>query len=137
MLSMSKRERVLTAFFRKIPDRVPKWIQSGSHLSKLVKENAGADNPAEYFGMDIQRHVYYKPTENQGDFSGYPSCDGVNPVNEWGIRALQGNLTPMRDFRAVDDVYEYPFPDVGASYRYDHLPEEIRKVKEEGLSEEL
>jgi uroporphyrinogen decarboxylase len=39
----------------------------------------------------------------------------------------------MRDFRIAKDVYEYPFPDVGAAYRYEHLPEVIEKIKEEGL----
>jgi len=39
----------------------------------------------------------------------------------------------MRDFQAVNDVYEYPFPDVGASYRYEHLSEEVIKIKEKGL----
>lgn len=71
MSSMTKRERVLTAFSRRIPDRVPKWIQSGAHLSKLVKENTGADKPDEYFDMDIQQLVHYQPTKKQSDFSKY------------------------------------------------------------------
>ena len=130
---MTKRERILTAFSRRTPDKMPKWIQSGAYLSKLVKENTGSDAPAEYFDMDIQRLVRYKPTENQGDFSKYPSYDGVSAVNEWGIKSLQGSSVPMRDFQTIDDVYEYPFPDVGDTYRYEHLPEEIRKIKEKGL----
>ena len=133
MSPMSNRERVLTAFSRRTPDKVPKRIQSGSHLSKLVRENTGSDNPSKYFNMDIQQMVHYKPTENSGDFSKYPSYDGVNSVNEWGIRGLQGSHTPMRDFRTVNDVYEYPLPDVGASYRYEHLPEAIREIKEKKL----
>ena len=132
MSSMAHRERVFAAFSRRTPDKVPKWIQSGAHLSKLVKENTGADNPAEYFDMDIQQLVHYGPTKKQGDFSKYPSYDGSS-VNEWGIKSLQGSFPPMRDFRKISDVYEYQFPDVSASYRYEHLPEEVRKIKEKGL----
>jgi uroporphyrinogen decarboxylase len=128
MSSMSKRERVLCAFSRKTPDKVPCWIQPGSYLSQIVKENTGSDNPAEYFDMDIQQYVYYEPTKNQGDFSKYPSWTGKF-ISEWG----QGSCPPMKDFLSADDVYEYPFPDVGASYRYEHLPEIIEKVKEQGL----
>ena len=130
---MTHRERVLTAFSRKTPDKVPKWIQSGAHLSKLVKENTGADNPAEYFDMDIQQLVRYGPTNKQNVFSKYYPSDDGSSVNEWGIKSLQGNSAPMRDFRTIDDLYEYPFPDVGASYRYEHLPQEVRKIKEKGL----
>ena len=129
MSSMTHRERVLTAFSRKTPDKVPKWIQSGAHLSNLVKENTGSDNPAEYFDMDIQQLVHYGPTKKQNDFSKYPSSYGGSPVNEWGL----GSTPPMRNFRQISDVSEYPFPDVGASYRYEHLPQVVRKVKEEGL----
>lgn len=128
MPSMTKRERVLCAFSRKTPDKVPCWIQPGSYLSQIVKENTGSDNPAEYFDMDIKQFVYYGPTKNQGDFSKYPSWTGKY-VSEWG----QGSCPPMRDFRSADDVYKYPFPDVGASYRYEHLPEVIEKLKEQGL----
>lgn len=128
MSMMTKRERVLTAFSRKTPDKVPCWTQSGSYLSKLVKENTGSDSPAEYFDMDIQQHVYYAPTKHQGDFSKYPSWSSSG-VNEWG----QGSCPPMINFRSADDVYEYPFPDVGASYRYEHLPEIIAGIKEKGL----
>ena len=131
MPSMTKRERVLTAFSRRTPDKIPKWMQSGAHLSKLVKENAGADNPAEYFDMDIQQLVRYGPTKKQSDFSKYYPDDSF--VNEWGIKSLQGSSAPMRDFRTIDDLYEYPFPDVGASYRYEHLQKEVRKIKEKGL----
>ena len=128
MPSMTKRERVLCAFSRKTPDKVPCWIQPGSYLSQIVKENTGSDNPAEYFDMDIKQFVYYGPTKNQGNFSKYPSWNGKY-VNEWG----QGSCPPMKDFRTAKDVYEYPFPDVGASYRYEHLPEAVEKIKEEGL----
>jgi len=130
---MNHRERVLTAFSIRTPDKVPKWIQSGAHLSKLVKENTGADNPAEYFDMDIQQLVRYKPTKKQNDFSKYPSSYDGSPVNEWGIKSLQGSSPPMRDFRKISDVYEYPFPDFGDSYRYEHLSEEVRKIKQKGL----
>jgi len=133
MSSMTNRERVLTAFSKRTPDKVPKWIQSGAHLSKLVKKNTGSDNPAEYFDMDIQQLVHYGPTTKQNDFSKYPSSYDGSPVNEWGIKSLQGSSAPMRDFREISDVYEYPYPDVGASYRYEHLPEVVGKVKEKGL----
>ena len=133
MSSMTHRERVLAAFSLRTPDRVPNWIQAGDYLSKLVREKVGADDPAEYFDMDIQQLVRYGPTEKRGDFSGYPpACDG-SPVDEWGIRSLQGSAAPMRDLRTLDDLYAYPFPDVGAHYRYTGLVEEIREIKERGL----
>jgi uroporphyrinogen decarboxylase len=123
----------LTAFSRITPDKVPKWIQPGTHLSKLLKENTGTDNAAEYFDMDIQQLVHYSPTKKPNDFSKYPSAYDGSSVNEWGIKSLQGSSAPMKDIRQISEVYEYPFPDAGASYRYEHLPEEVRKLKENGL----
>jgi len=39
----------------------------------------------------------------------------------------------MRDFTSVKDVEEYPFPDVGAEYRYEGLEEEVKMVKAAGF----
>ena len=130
---MTHRERVLTAFSRRTPDRVPVWIQAGDHLGKLVRERTGEDDPAAYFDMDIQKMVHYAPTKEQSDFSKYPSfCDGA-PLTEWGVRAHWESPAPMRDLRTLGDVYEYPFPDVSASYRYAHLHQEVERIKERGL----
>ncbi len=133
---MSHGERVLTVFSGRIADKVPKWIPPGTYLNKLVKENTGCANPAEYFDMDIDQLVYYQPTRTHEDFSEYYPDNHSIDVSQWGTKkgqSLVRGSAPMKDFSKVDDIHKYPFPDVGAPYRYENLSEDVRRVKEKGL----
>ncbi len=51
---MLPRERVLTALSRRKPDKTPKYAWWTPTTLKTFKEKTGADDPAEYFGCEIQ-----------------------------------------------------------------------------------
>jgi len=138
---MNSRERVLTAFRRKKPDRVPRGMVLSPVLEGQLRQKLGIEDLAEYFQYDIRCYVGYKPTSKLGDFSKYPSAKPVphfpgTGLSEWGERWYGGAIapnTPMRDFTSVKDVEEYPFPDVGAEYRYEGLEEDVKKIKAAGF----
>lgn len=138
---MNQRERVLTAFRRKEPDRVPRQMFLSPILESELREILGKKDLEEHFRYDIRRFVGYKPTRKRADFSRYPSAEPVpnypgTDLTEWGERWYGGAIapnTPMRDFSSVKDVEEYPFPDVGADYRYENLEEEVKAIRDDGL----
>jgi len=138
---MNSRERVLMALRRKEPDRVPRHAFLSPLLEEKLREKLGGADLEEYFRYDIRCFVGYKPTRKKADFSRYPSAKPApgfpgKDLTEWGERWHGGAIapnTPMRDFVSVKDVEKYPFPDVGAEYRYKGLDEEVRKIKDAGF----
>ena len=138
---MNSRERVLTAFGREKPDRVPRSMRLSPVLEGQLSHRLGIDDLAEHFQYDIRCYVRYKPTRKLGHFLRYPSAKPLpnfpgGGLSEWGERWYRGAIapnTPMRDFTSVKDVEEYPFPDVGAEYRYEGLEEEVKMVKAAGF----
>jgi len=138
---MNSRERVLTAFRRKEPDRIPRHIELSALLEGKLRQMLGVIDLAEYFRYDIRDFAGYRSTIKKGDFSRYPSAKPLPnfpgaDLTEWGERWYGGAIapnTPMRDFSSVKDVEDYPFPDVGAEYRYDGLEEEVRRIRDAGF----
>lgn len=129
---MTKRERLLTALRRGVPDRVPRWIQPGAHLQHLVEANTGSTDAAACLDLDITDFVLSSPPTRAGDFSAYHP--GVDParIDDWGVIRWD-EPAPMRDIQRAGDVERYPFPDVGEARRYALLPERIAALKSAGL----
>ena len=80
MSSMTHRERVLTAFSLRTPDRVPNWIQAGDHLSKLVKERTETDDPAVYFDADYGDRLAFWGTVGTQTTMAFGTPDEVRTV---------------------------------------------------------
>jgi uroporphyrinogen decarboxylase len=132
MASMTKRERLLTALRRDVPDRVPKWIQPGAHLQELVESNTDSVDPAAYFDLDITEFVRCSPSTHRRDFSDYHADVDPKRVNEWGVIRWD-EPAPLRGIQSADDVARFPFPDVGAKYRFKKLRDQITGLKSRGL----
>ena len=132
MAPMTKRERLITALRREVPDRVPKWIQPGSYLQELIASNTESTDPAAYFDLDITEFVRCSPSADQSDFSCYhPDVDRAR-INEWGVIRWD-EPAPMRNIRRADDVARYPFPDVADRRRFEPLHDRIADLKAAGL----
>jgi len=140
-MAMSPRERVLTTLSHKEPDKVPRYIRFTPEMKVKVCERIGTDNYEEYFGIEIRR-VGFKPARRYPDFSVYyPEVPPKTCFDEWGIPFVEGSqghvkreLYPMARFKTEHEVLEYPWPDFMASYRHEHLEEEIKQLHDQGYA---
>jgi uroporphyrinogen decarboxylase len=145
---MNSRERVIAAMRRKCPDRVPFDLTHGFTPMAFdeFRRRTGSDDPNEYFGTDT-RVVWARPGKSVADYSGYHSETPVRAhIDEWGIghlptvstdathSHLEGFIYPLSGLRSAKEIANYPFPDVGAYYRHEHLASEVEDIHERGLA---
>ncbi|MCD6318869.1 hypothetical protein J7M02_07375 [Candidatus Aerophobetes bacterium] len=144
MKVMTPRERVLTTLRREIPDKVPKLLPGEilgytPGIRALFHEKIGDIDPAEYFRFDV-RSIHLNPTKKEVDFHKYISELPKGAfIDEWGVGHIPGSMYhytkmihPMREFKKVQEVESYPFPDITEDYRYQGLKEKVSKLKEKG-----
>ena len=139
---MTPRERTLTALRREEPDRIPMEFSLCPSQMERFRKETGASSPAEYFGFGI-RGVGIKQTKLETDFSRYTADfpEGAR-VDEWGIGWIRTPTSyhfehiqhPLQKATTVEEVLDYPFPDVDAEYRYEGLETRVNQLKEEGFA---
>jgi len=136
------RERLRQALQHRSPDKVPKDAWFTPATLRLFQEHTGAEDPADHYGFE-HRDVGLAPTHSQRDFSPYhpPELPLDTAVDEWGTAYVPSRhhhfhryVWPMASLRnpTPADVDGYPWPDVEAAYRYEHLSEETRQLREAG-----
>jgi len=139
---MTPRECVLAAFRREEPDRVPVTASFSPAIKKRFREETGAENPAEHFGMEM-RHVSRGATKLETDFSAlHPDLPAEGSrIDEWGIGWIRGSTHhfedmshPMAAFTRLNEFEAYPYPDVDAPYRYDLSAEVVRDRHARGIA---
>ena len=137
---MTPRERVLAALAHERPDRTPFEFEFAPPMLETFREKTGADNPVDYFDLDI-RSAGGKPTRQPGDFSAYLPVElpSGSVVDEWGVAHRPGSMFhftkmihPLANVNTVEELEKYPFPDVTAPYRYSHLPDEVTHLHDAG-----
>ncbi len=137
---MEPRERVLASLRRERPDRIPFELDLTESLLKEFRERTGTEDFAEYYGLDT-RTVKVGPTRLKTDFSKYlPELPEGTEVDEWGVGHRPGSLYhftkmihPMAKFESIDELKEYPFPDLDADYRYEGMKEKVEELHSRGL----
>jgi len=138
---VTPRERVLTALLRKIPDRVPKTMSlCPSQLARFQRETGGTD-PARYFGLEVRDVAPLHPRRSEAlepYVRDYPQ--GAR-VDEWGIGWLRGSehhferiLHPLQGVRSVEEIVQYPLPDLAAPELFAGFGALVDSVHEEGLA---
>jgi len=138
-MDMSPRERVTRAMNRLKPDKVPKTAGFTPTIREVFERETGSKNPTEYFGME-PRSVGFKPTKHHADFSRYFDELPENAsVSEFGTTRVPGDfyhftrrLYPLVNARSLDDMKGYPWPDMRADYRHEHLEEDVKRLHEAG-----
>jgi uroporphyrinogen decarboxylase len=139
---MNSRERVLAAARRTAPDRVPRDMSWGMtpRVEELFREKTGRADPLTYFKVDT-RLVDQPPTRFPHIHARYhrPGAD----VNEWGIAnelssdaALHFThiVSPLRSATSVEQIADYPLPDLAADYRTVGLPAAVRGIHDQGFA---
>jgi uroporphyrinogen decarboxylase len=139
-MEMTPRERVLTAMRRKIPDRVPKWIDYESFapgLMEVFKRKTGAESPAEYFDYDL-RFVSFKPTQRRTGLEKYIPANLPEKARidwNWGNILISGehkNVAQTWHYALAEaeteaDIEEYPLPDFLEEYRWGHIRRDVEQ----------
>lgn len=104
----------------------------------------GLPDPADYFGYDA-RVVEFGQTELNTDFHSFYEPEqlpkGRSRIDEWGIGYLRGSehhfeeiVHPMSNFTRIDELEDYPWPDVTAPYRREHARELVEGVHQKDLA---
>jgi uroporphyrinogen decarboxylase len=143
---MTSRERTLAVLARELPDRLPRELKLTPALLEEFEKRTGANDPGEYFGLDV-RDVYFAPPTSFADFSAYYP-EGLprfwNPagweVGEWGVGVTDGSMYhfihlehPMKRLTTIGELEHYPFPDLTPPARHQHLEGQVRELHERGL----
>jgi uroporphyrinogen decarboxylase len=140
-MSMTSRERVVAAVNRRVPDRVPRdisWGMAPAVIERFRRET-GREDFHDFFKVDT-RHIEQAPTKHANDYGRYFG-PGVT-WGEWGIGAESTKdslhfthiVSPLREATRVEEVADYPLPDLDADYRLAVLPAEVRKAHDRGLA---
>lgn len=139
---MTPRERTLTALRRRTPDRVPMYMEFSPPVMDTFRAATEAEDPADYFDLDV-RQVTFRPSQSTADFSSYlGELPPDSNVNEWGVGEVRGSgwshfvdfVHPLRNVQTIEEIEEYPFPDVTADCRWRHLASEVTLWHERGYA---
>jgi len=139
---MNSRERVLAAVRREVPDRVPRDLSWGMtpRVYERFQEETSSTDPLSWFKVDT-RYVEQPPTRRTGIHERYhrPGAD----INEWGIANERSSdealhfthiVSPLRNASTVEQIADFPLPDLAADYRLDGLPAEVKRIHDQGLA---
>jgi len=149
---MDCRERVLTCFDHREPDRVPRRASLTAAVLDACRERLGIDDPAAHWGWDIRDvrmlppdpapdlHERFRPYLAALDGEWTLSWDQAYYGPEWGVPERPSHLyhlsmpVPPLQSASLDDVRDYPLPDYVGEWRHDHLEREIAALQKEGYA---
>ena len=139
MTIMTPRERVLTAWRRREPDRVPKHATFVPHQLQQVHQHTG-QAPEDAFGFEM-RYLSIRPPRVQPDFRRYLP-DNLPPgttLTEWGMAEKPGSFYHFTEYvhlmaslRDADELDDWPFPDYFDAARYKGLAAQAAAWHEQG-----
>jgi uroporphyrinogen decarboxylase len=109
---LTSRERVLTAFGHREPDRVPAWCGTSPEFWKKAKCTLGLDDEGlrKRLGDDFRRvfAVYRGPALSLSEGSSWKSPFGVERK---GIGYGQPLSHPLKEVITKKEILDYPWPD--------------------------
>jgi len=135
---MSPRERVLAAMRRERPDRIPKQLDFTPPLQEEFERRFPGETVEEHFRLG-PRWAGVGPSRVTHDYSGYFTDVHVDWSDDWGIGYLDAHfhhfwrfVHPLRNAQTVQDILDYPFPDLTADYRWEGYAESVRAWQDRG-----
>ena len=141
---MTSRERVLTAFNREPPDRVPAVLYGElvgyvPGIVDMLDMNCGGVTARERFGFDVTSFSL-SPSRLERDVSPFIPTTPETVVDEWGVGWKGGThlhyaeiLHPLEGL-TPDQIRGYPYPDLDCEYRYADVAGKVRAIHDEGLA---
>jgi uroporphyrinogen decarboxylase len=135
---MSPRERVLTAMRRQVPDRIPKELGLTPALEEEFARRAPGRDQAEYFRLET-RGAGVGPSRVKHDYSGFFQDVHVDWIDNWGVGYLDAHfhhfwrfVHPLRNAQTVQDIMDYPLPDLTADYRWEGFADRVKAWQDRG-----
>lgn len=134
MTSMTSRQRVLTAACRLTPDRIPRSIGLEAYVLDQMRQHYRTDDLLSALRCDI---AGVGPTGSRlrTDFSIYFTQPGMD-WDEWGRGRIWDALGqyaeyfyPLERAESVDEILNYPWPDLLEPYRYAALAERVAELQ--------
>lgn len=139
MGEMTSRERVLAAARRQMPDRVPRDILFERAVHDLMVKKYGTKDLVAATRSDII-DVGPNPSLLKRDFAKFFTRTGV-VWDEWGRgrvwdteRHYAEYLYPLERAESIDELINYPWPDLDKAYRYEGLVEKVALLHEQGYA---
>jgi uroporphyrinogen decarboxylase len=138
----TKRESVLKALRRQVPEQVPFEFSLTPLLHRQFTARAGHGDYHAHYGM-FTKGIGLGPGKVHHDYSGYypEGLPSGTTIDGWGIAHIPGSTAhftrmahPMRRFSSAAEVEAYPFPDLDEPTRYTRLPAAIAAARKEGLA---
>lgn len=136
--SMSPRERVLRAMRRQKPDRIPKQLDLTPPLQEEFARRFPGETVEEHFRLE-PRGVGIGPSRVEHDYSGYFADTHVDWTDDWGVGYLDAHfhhfwrfVHPLRNAQTVQDILDYPFPDLTADYRWEGYADRVKAWQDRG-----
>lgn len=108
------------------------------------RNELGLPDPADYFEYDVRVAEFAKTnkvTEFEAFFKPGELPKENSRIDEWGIGYVRGSehhfeeiVHPMANFSSIDELENYPWPDVTASYRRDVARNQVKEIHQKGLA---
>lgn len=143
--NMSKRENLLRALRRNDPQYVPFDMElCPSHLDDFERKYGTRDFRS-YYDFPC-RMIELNPSEHLNDYSSYYKniVGELEPLEwnpEWGVMGRKGSIAhfqemlhPMKDFKTIEEIMSYPFPDFTEDYRWYGVKERNKAIIEQGYA---
>jgi uroporphyrinogen decarboxylase len=139
MDGMTSRERVLIAGRRGKPDRVPRDLQFERRVEAMMRNYYGKEDLIAATRSDIV-DIGPNPSRFPRNYVSYFSREGVS-WDEWGRGRVWDSedhyaeyLYPLVKAETVDEILNYPWPDLDAAYRYDGLDKKVANLHAQGYA---
>ena len=136
---MTPREKFFRAVRREGGGGIPFRLDLCPSLTDELERRYGTRSPEEAFDLPV-RYVGLPPTRLERDFRPYFDVFPANAyTDEWGVGYAPGSvahfakfLSPMKDFTAPQEVWDFPVPDVLADYRWEETEKRVRELHAAG-----
>lgn len=138
---MNKRENIIAAIRRNNPETVPFAMRLCEIQEEKIMNHFNCTDIHDFFDLPY-RVVRLNPTKVSGVYDKYFDNDANDIViNEYGVGHIYSDevkhfsrmVHPMKDFKSVEEIKEFPLPDLAEDYRYEGLAEKIQSIKDKGL----
>jgi uroporphyrinogen decarboxylase len=149
---MNHRERFLTTFAHREPDRVPRHASLTKPLVEEFERRMGDQDYSVYWDCDFASVGFKAPEPlpdlisrfghyfTDMDVEWHLSWDDRLYPPEWGVAqryahdfyAIGAPLSPLRNLTTIEQLNDYPFPDYMNEWGHDHLEAETERLHDDG-----
>ena len=139
---MNHRQRIQAVLNLKEPDRVPFSFKLTEAQMDVCERQLGTRDYRTYFDFDVKADKAAK-TKLTTDFTKFHDIDPPQNswFNEWGVLFVgcdtyhfAHRYNPMAKFDSAEQFESYPYPDIDAQYRYEHLKLAAAEAHEAGYA---